>query len=424
MPKTRASFLIAEEVQPARKRPRRSCNARGGALKEVDDNVPQPKRRARELKKAPKSKKSQNLDNAPTSKSRGRAGEDETPERRKLPKRKGRGVRPLRLREEIVEDDEKGKQGEEEEDDDLPLAVRVKKEAPRRRSSARIQKQSNDKHTATEQFKESSDNKGKSKAKLQTKTKLKAKAQKQEEEKEEGTLSKSNKSEEPAVETVKRRRNLDEVVEKLTKKRDVAGEKSYSRDVKNEPGPAEPVQVKSEPQEAVKHEVKLERQNDVSMELESSSATPKDQTKPTLRPPIKVKVVDDEQLRDNKMMMYDFIAQSTTPAPVLKTPITVVQDENVSPIIDLTDGLKEYLSEGSTTLEEVHRACMGLQREKAAFQPAMPERPKIFDDIEANDGEQEKKMRELRKNLKAEAPVCDCGKRGRSKWHTGAQIHL
>ena len=60
-------------------------------------------------------------------------------------------------------------------------------------------------------------------------------------------------------------------------------------------------------------------------------------------------------------------------------------------------------------------ALMGLQREKAAFQPAMPERPKIFDDIEANDGEQEKKMRELRKNLKAEAPVCDCGKRGRSK---------
>ena len=421
MPKTRASFLIAEEVQPARKRPRRSCNARGGALKEVDDNVPQP-RRSRELKKAPKSKKSQNLENASTSKSRRGAGEDETPERRKLPKRKGRGVRPLRLREEIVGCDEKGRQ-EEEDDDDLPLASRVSKEAPRRRSSARIQKQSNDKHTAPEESKQSSGNKGKSKGKLQTKTKLKAKAKKQEEEKEEGTLTKSNKLEEPAVETVKRRRNLDEVVEKLTKKRDVAGENSYSRNVKNELEPAEPVQVKSEPQEAVEHKVKLERQNDLSNELESSSATPKDQIKPTLRPPIKVKVVDDEQLRDNKMMMYDFIAPSTAPAPVLRTPITVVQDENVSPMIDLTDGLKEYLSEGSTTLEEVHRACMGLQREKAAFQPAMPERPKIFDDIEANDGEQEKKMRELRKNLKAEAPVCDCGKRGRSKWHTGAHIH-
>ena len=419
MPKTRASFLIAEEVQPARKRPRRSCNARGGALKEVDDNVPQP-RRSRELKKAPKSKKSQNLDNASTTKSR--RGEDETPERRKLPKRKGRGVRPLRLREEIVEDDEKGRQ--EEDDDDLPLAVRVKKEAPRRRSSARILKQNNDKDTEPEQSKRSSGNKAISKAKLQTKTKLKAKAKKQEVDKEEGTLTKSNKLEEPAVETVKRRRNLDEVVEKLTKKRDVAGEKSSTQIVKNEPVPAEPVQVKSEPQEAVKHEVKLERQNGLTNELESSSATPKDQTKPTLWPPIKVKVVDDEQLRDNKMMMYDFVAQSRTPAPVLKTPITVVKDENVSPMIDLTDGLKEYLSEGSTTLEEVHRACMGLQREKAAFQPAMPERPKIFDDIEANDGEQEKKMRELRKNLKAEAPVCDCGKRGRSKWHSGAQIHL
>ena len=412
MPKTRASFHIAEEVQPAGKRPRRSCNARGGALKELDDNVPQP-RRSRELKKAPKSKKSQNLANASTSKSRRDAGEDETPKRRKLPKRKGRGVRPLRLRDEIVEDDEKGRQ-EDDDDDDLPLAVRITKEAPRRRSSARILKQNNEKHTAPEESKQSLGNKGISQAKLQTKTKKKSKAKKQEE-KEEGTLTKPNRLEEPAVETVKRRRNLDEVVEKLTKKRDVAGEKSYSRNDKNEPVTAEPAQVKSEPEEAVEHEVKLERQNDLSNELKSSSATPKDETKPTLRPPIKVKVVDDVQLRDNKMMMYDFVAPSAAPAPVLRTPITVVQDENVSPMVDLTDELKEHLLEGSTTLEEVHRACMGLQREKAAFQPAMPERPKIFDDIEANDGEQEKKMRELRKNLKAEAPVCDCSKRGRSK---------
>ena len=119
--------------------------------------------------------------------------------------------------------------------------------------------------------------------------------------------------------------------------------------------------------------------------------------------------------------MIDIISPSM--APVLRTPITFVQDDNIVPMIDLTDKVKEHLLGGSTTLEEVHRAFMGLEQEKAAFQPAMPERLKNFDDIEAADREQEEKMRELRKNLKAEAPDCDCGRRGRSEWHTGVQSY-
>ena len=46
---------------------------------------------------------------------------------------------------------------------------------------------------------------------------------------------------------------------------------------------------------------------------EDHSNPPKDQTKPTLRPPIKVKVVDYEQLRENKMMMYDFVKDGGGP---------------------------------------------------------------------------------------------------------------
>ena len=61
----------------------------------------------------------------------------------------------------------------------------------------------------------------------------------------------------------------------------------------------------------------------------------------------------------------------------------------------------------------VNRAFIGL--DEKAFQQSMPERPKIIDDIEAADRDQEEKMRELRRNLKAEAPDCDCGRRGRSE---------
>ena len=139
MPKTRASFHIAEDDRPLRKRPRRSCNATG-VLEELDNNVPQqPKKRGR-----PKLKSKESEDNAPRSRSKRAANDDETPKRRKLPKRKGRGVPPLRLQDEIMGDEE----DEEDEDDDEDD---VADDAPRRRSSARIQMQSTDKPTEPKQ---------------------------------------------------------------------------------------------------------------------------------------------------------------------------------------------------------------------------------------------------------------------------------
>jgi len=157
MPKTRASFRIAEDAQPLGKRPRRSSKT-SGVLKELE-NVPKP-RRSKELKKEPRVK-CKEPENAPRSRSKRATSEDEAPKRRKLPKRKGRGVPPLRLQEEIMGDDE------EDEEDDNVAPSNVKK-APRRRSSARIQKQITDKPTEPEKY-DRPDDKDKNRPKSQAK---------------------------------------------------------------------------------------------------------------------------------------------------------------------------------------------------------------------------------------------------------------
>ena len=406
MPKTRASFSIAEDDEPLRKRPRRSCNATGaGVLKELDDNAPQP-RRSRELKKAAKLKSKKEAVDAPKSRSKRVASEDAVPKKRELPKRKGRGVPPLRLQDEIIGDEE----SERDEEEEVSVAPSVVNDAPRRRSSARIQKQITDKPTEPEKWDGPGDRE-KSEQTYQTKTRNNLKGKKVEED------TKSNPPEGKGVETGKKKRNLENMVETLKKRREIGVDNSCEGEVKTERELAVTVEVKPEPQRLVKHEVKRESQNDPSSQEEPSPPPTQTEIETRLRPrpPIKVKFVDDEELSDSKGLMYDFLTPTKAPAPVLRTPITFFRDDSVFPVIDLTDEMKEQLVEGRTTLGEVHRAFMGLELEKSAFQPAMPERPKIFDDIEAADREQEEKMRELRRNLKAEAPDCDCGRRGRSK---------
>ena len=396
MPKTRASFRIAEDAQPLGKRPRRSCKT-SGVLKELE-NVPKS-RRSRELKKEPRVK-CKEPENAPRSGSKRTTSEDEAPKRRKLPKRKGRGVPPLRLQEEIMGDDE------EDEEDDNVAPSNVKK-APRRRSSARIQKQITDKPTEPEKY-DRPDDKDKNRPKSQANRRNDSKRKKLGEV---GKLDGETKTNN-ITERADKKKSLDRVVETLKKKRELADyNASQQKKVKAEPEPGESVGDKPESEQWVKHEVSLEPKNDPSIKEEYSPAIPNvHQARSLPRPPIKVRFVDDEELSDTKSFMIDFIAPSKA-----RVPITVVQDEEVYPIIDLTDKVKEHLLEGSTTLEEVHRAFMGLEVEKAAFQPSMPERPQIIDDIDAADREQEEKMRELRRNLKAEAPDCDCGRRGRSE---------
>lgn len=412
MRKTRASFHIAEDDQPLGKRPRRSCKATT-VLKELG-NVPKS-RTSKELKKAPKLK-SKELDNAPRSRSKRTRSEDEAPKKRSLPNRKGRGVPPLRLQEQIMgqeEDDE-----EEEEKDDGAVAQPPAEEVPKRRSSSRIQKQNADTPAKPEKpdypFKQQ-----KQQPKYQKNTKNDSKRKKMDEVEKMDTETKLNK----LGETEEKKMKLDKVVETLVET--AKKEKKLSDDnsrhqrkakhkVKIEPEHAETVEVEPEPQQNAKGEVRIEPQSGPSTQEESSLPAPKVQTRLRPRPLIKVRFVDDDELSCDKRLVIDFIAPSA--APLLRTPITAVHDDYVVPMIDLEDEVRKHLSAGRTTLEEVHRACMGLEMEKLGFQPRMPERPKMIDDIEAADREQEEKLRELRKNLKAEAPECDCGRRGRGEW--------
>ena len=116
--------------------------------------------------------------------------------------------------------------------------------------------------------------------------------------------------------------------------------------------------------------------------------------------PIKVMFVDDVKLKANGGLVRDVIKS----APSLRSPLVYVRDENIVPIIDLMSEVKEDLIEGRTTVEEIHRAFMGL--DKGTFQLHKPEMIREREDVEAEE-------RRRKADGRINEPGCDCTKRKR-----------
>jgi hypothetical protein len=122
---------------------------------------------------------------------------------------------------------------------------------------------------------------------------------------------------------------------------------------------------------------------------------------------VKVKFVED----DSTSEMIDVVRKER-----LQIEGAFKPDAHIMPIIDLNDEMKAALRDDKAKIEQIYNAAINeLTQGIEGEMPELPEGLSYTETLVGVDEENDNKMVELRKNLKSEAPDCECKKNGAGK---------